>query len=115
MSSALAAVRFEDGTVKWCVYSGTSDILSPRLFDSPAEAWAGYRNRSVDPSPEPIGESEPVTIYSDYGNGWSWAGAAARNVVTSPIDNYDRDVAHGGSRVDGRPDWFGDALDYFRE
>jgi len=39
MSSGSALVRLEDGTIKWTVYSGTSDILSALLFDTADEAF----------------------------------------------------------------------------
>lgn len=109
MSRATAAVRFPDGTVKWCLYNGTSDNLIPRLFDSPIEPWDAYYAKRDGPEqvnlwPEPEGEVVPVTIYSDYGGGWTWPGTAAPNVVVGPLDPWDDDTWN--KRVDGRPDWY---------
>lgn len=103
MSSASACVRFEDGTVKWCVYHGTSDILLPGLFDSLDEAWkARDDGRSwkgtEDHDPEHVPE-EAVVIYSDYGGGFWWNGVATRRYVVGPLDPYEGDM------TDGTPEW----------
>lgn len=109
MSRAGAAVRFLDGEVKWCLYNGTSDMLIPRLFDDPSTPWDAYYadRRGLEPVdlwPEPEGQPEVVTIYSDYGGGWCWYGLAARNVVVSPLDPWEEGVERFGDRQ--RPDWF---------
>lgn len=111
MSSAGAAVRFEDGSVRFCIYHGTSDTLHPRLFVSLAEAWAALRNPDIDSYPEAIGEPEPVIIYSDYGGGWTWPGTATRDVVIGPCNFYDDDSDEAwNARVDGTPDWYSQAV-----
>lgn len=120
MSRATAAVRFQDGTVKWGIYDGTSDILIPRLFDGPDEPWdAYYADRKGLPKvelwPEAEGEPEPVTIYSDYGGGWTWESMATRNVVTEGLDpfEYVEDLSsaeYKRPRTDGTPEWFSEAI-----
>lgn len=80
MSSGWAAVRFPDGTVKACIYNGTSDILVPRLYDTTGEAWEARKN-GADAWPDPEGEPEPVIVYSDYGGGFWWEAKATRNTV----------------------------------
>lgn len=123
MSRATAAVRFEDGTVKWCIYNGTSDIMMPRLFDTPDEPWDAYyaKDRGLPPVelwPEPVGEPEPVTIYCGYGNGWTWPGMATRNVITEGTDpyEYDDNESNGWNapdykhpHTDGTPEWYSEA------
>jgi hypothetical protein len=127
MSRATGAVRFQDGTVKWCLYNGTADILIPRLFEDPHTPWDAYYAKGddkVDLWPEPVGEPEPVTIYSDYGGGWTWPGMATRNVVTEGTDpyEYDDNESNGWNapdykhpHTDGRPDWYHEAYRPFAE
>ena len=79
MSSAWAAVRFEDGTVRFCVYSGTSDILLPTLYDSIEAAWAARRDESWVECP--CAEIEPVTVWVTYGGGFGWPARACRHRV----------------------------------
>lgn len=109
MSSAWAAVRFPDGTVRAASYSGTSDILRPRLVDTLRAASAlrdapGWELMSEGPI-------EPVDIYSDYGGGFWWQGQAARNLVvdgTAPfgiVDAYGMYLWPPCEVHDGRPAW----------
>lgn len=118
MSRAAAAVRFADGTVKWALYNGTTDRLVPLLFDDPEAPWDAYYGRiEVDPYPEPEGEIEDVTVFSDYGDGWTWPAKAARNLVVAGRDPFEDD-GHGNDRwpnADGRPAWFDEALKRHRE
>lgn len=65
MGRAGGAVRFPDGTIKFCVYHGTSDVMQPTLFDTREEAWDNRHGEWA----EPDGTLEDVEIYSGYGQG----------------------------------------------
>ncbi len=106
MSSATALVRFPDGSTRWAIYHGTSDVLRPRLFDSAAEAWA-QEGSDLDG-----GADEPVAIYSDYGGGFWWEGYAnqyrvgARSCVPYGSESFDGSVLVAASTIhDGMPIW----------
>ena len=108
MSSALAAVRFPDGRVRWTIYHGTSDVLSNALYDSPAGAWLGPRWFGNGPH----GAWEAVDIYSDYGGGFWWRGVASKVKIRSEFCQPHGAEDQAGnvliSAVDiqaGMPDW----------
>lgn len=70
MSSGSAVVRLEDGTLKYTVYNGTSDILTPRLYDTVGEAWDKRRTDSsyISCPCKP----QPVEIWTVYGGEFGW-------------------------------------------
>lgn len=93
MSRAGLRVVFPDGTVRCGIYSGTSDLCYPWLYDTDSQAWddnphwSSGRQPSVRTHDEPpVGEVFPVVIYSDYGGGFWWEGTAARNVIVDGIE-----------------------------
>lgn len=100
MSRGNACVRFDDGTVLYTLYNGTSDVLISRLWPTIQEAWEGYR-ACQDLFPEPVGEPEHVIIHSDYGFPEWWEGTATRNAVIGPLDLMNDNV----ETRRGTPDW----------
>lgn len=70
MSSGSAAVKLEDGTLKYTIYNGTSDILVPRLYDTTQEAWD--KRRTDLPYVSCPCEPRPVEIWTVYGGGFGW-------------------------------------------
>lgn len=90
MSHAHGKVVFEDKLVLYYEYDGTSDIVLPKLWDTPQEVSDHWRE------PEPFsrkctcGKDEPVLIDTDYGYGYHWNGKACRHckVITEGLDPY---------------------------
>lgn len=84
MSRAGAEVRFPDGTIKYTLYDGTTDILGRRLYADQEAAWDSYRLERSKVWSDPYGdypintawEIFDVVIYSDYGGGRHWPGKA---------------------------------------
>lgn len=108
MSSASGAVRFPDGTVKFTVYHGTSDVMFATLYDTLAEAWDSKSDRFAEPN----GPLEDVEIYSDYGYGFWWHGQAARNAIDPRfLSWWSDDGKNDLDRFDGTPDWFSETSD----
>jgi hypothetical protein len=86
-------------------------LIIPALYDTMQEAWQAREDPDTHSNgyPEPIGEIEPVEIYSNYGHGMWWAGTAARNTVVQGIDPYDS--LERGKRIElhrEKPDWVRD-------
>lgn len=96
MSRATLYVRFPDGTLRYGIYNGTSDIARSELTDTPQHAWGGYQD-DVDPGPD-----EAVDIASDYGGGFAWKGTATRTQLTSGHDMMEADA---DSYFNSLPDW----------
>lgn len=117
MSSATAAIRFEDGVVLFGVYSGTADVMQDRFFPTVDEAWTAHRTPAIDRGDMPTEPNEQVQVYSDYGGGFSWAGRATRaGVLVEGHMPYGAE-SWGGEvilpvleTVDGTPDWYVEAL-----
>lgn len=102
MSRAQAAVRFPDGTVKFAIYDGTSDVLYPGLFNTHEDAWDAYsasRARKERADADPLwpkrpdfisaDEIEDVVVYQDYGGGGWWEAKATREFVICPLETFD--------------------------
>ncbi len=95
MSRASAEVRFPDGTIRYGIYDGTSDILQPRLFETTGEAWDCYQDDRRNLWDIPYGHFPDdvawqifdVVIYSDYGGGSWWKGKATLLGVESESCN----------------------------
>lgn len=88
MSRASVAVLFPDGTIRYAIYNGTSDVLQPKLFantEEPREAYYSDADLSL-PADVPPGAGDTVTIYCDYGDGSVWSGTATKEYVTSECD-----------------------------
>ena len=115
MSSGTLVVRFADGTFRYGVYHGTSDLAFPRLSATVDEAW----NSRVASDPEPSDERpEPVEVATNYGGGLWWKGEATTRVLVT-TDPYGQMLEHPAAapgacdeyrrRVDtrdGYPDWW---------
>lgn len=78
MSHAAGLVRFSDGTVKWCEYNGTSDVMLPALFDTQDQLVQNWRKQGWHDC-LCVDTHEPVEIYSSYGSGYHWSGQACRS------------------------------------
>lgn len=111
MSRASAAVRFEDGTILYAIYCGTSCRLWPRLFPTIDAAWDAYEaaptldqwtSAFLPAETLPQDSGEPVTIYESYGGGTQWQGFATREYVTSERDRFE---VEGAVDCDGDPEW----------
>lgn len=77
MSHSSGTVTFKkDNLVMHCEYDGTSDVMIPQLFDTNEEMVSNWRKGGWKECS--CGGMEPVTIHSDYGNGFSWNGEACR-------------------------------------
>jgi len=106
MSSATCQVKFNDGTIMYCRYNGTSDTVIPALFENFDELWNIYwRNE-----PERLcscGNDEPVEIATNYAHGFYWPGKACRKCMCvtegfgTGIDEYLYDL-----EIDGLPHWW---------
>ncbi len=111
MSSGSALVRLEDGTIKWTVYSGTSDILSALLFDTADEAWVNRGKRM--PEPDCHCEPQPVEIWTIYGGEFGWKADGCEHRVHNHLAPHGLEVnycqwAPGEEPVDlieVQPDW----------
>ena len=101
MSNASAAVRFPDGTIRYGIYAGTSDLMYPALFEFIDEAWDHNRTSRMSECGDGIQQVLPVEIYSDYGDGFWWTGTATMTHIVDGIDGYEAT----SMPIDGKPDW----------
>ena len=66
MSHANGEVRFDDGSIKYFEYNGTSDICIPKLYDTYDELidnWRKWKQEKVSCNHY----EEAIEIYTDYG------------------------------------------------
>lgn len=104
MSRATLYVRFPDGEIRYGIYNGTIDAAGFfALVGTVDEAWDAKADDNFERYPEPVGPVEPVEIATDYGGGFHWIGAAARNTLVNGNDPYFADEA--GATIDGLPLW----------
>lgn len=75
MSHAIGAVIFRDGLIRWYDYNGTVDVPVSNLVETPGEV----KFRQMPWLDCSCGQAEPVLMWSDYGGGFSWQGAACRH------------------------------------
>jgi hypothetical protein len=68
-------VRFNNGTIMYCIYRGTTDIMYQKLSKTMEETWNNY-NKTNDNICDCIGED--VLIYSNYGRGKTYTGKACK-------------------------------------
>jgi hypothetical protein len=81
MSRAWAAVRFEDGTIKFTIYHGGGDYVWPALADS--FTW----QRSQPWRVCSCGQAETVEIADNYGGAEYWQGLACRHCLALTEDS----------------------------
>lgn len=107
MSHATGAVRFKDGQQLYFEYDGTSDVCIPMLWKTTEEVSENWRSGKWKDC-TCGGLDEPVSIFSDYGNGTSWPGRACRACMVI-TDGLTREALWDADRddeiVDGIPDW----------
>ena len=106
MSSATGQVKFEDGTIMFFRYCGTSDTVVPALFENFSDLWdVFWRNE-----PHRVchcNNDEPVEIATNYADGFCWPGRACRQCLCvtkglgTGIDEYLYDL-----ETDGLPAWW---------
>lgn len=96
MSRATLYVQFPDGTVRYGLYDGTSDVACSPLYSSPHAAWDVYDLSGSDG--EVPDEAERVHVASDYGGGFSWVGLATRDRL---VGGFEPDVDYES----GLPSW----------
>jgi hypothetical protein len=87
MSREILYARFPDGTVRYGVYDGSSDVAHSSLFASREEAWAwwdAYRADAADArqTTEPGQPVELATI------GWHWTGWASADRMTLGAEDF---------------------------
>ena len=123
MSSAGAAVLFPDGEIRYGIYHGTSDVMNSALFATIDEAWDSWRDdrqrdRKTWPRVRGLWEDGDateewfVTIYSDYGGGFYWAGRATKDNITDGLQPYGMEHPYKPEYSEpprdmyrGAPDW----------
>lgn len=77
MSRASGEVQFKDGTIMYCIYDGTSDIMHDKLFSTHNEAFQDY-NKNISYNNGCKCDGEDVLIYTDYGMGTTYTGRACK-------------------------------------
>jgi len=114
MSNAIGAARFEDGTIYWCEYYGTVDVMNSQLhktYESLELSWRVLNNQAwCDTNNH---KPEPVELTCNYGTGWTWPATACRNCmwITSNFTPHDPDSENPSYYPDhGTPDWFTELL-----
>ena len=76
MSHDVGAVKFNDGTIKYYEYNGTSDVVISHIYDSLKEVRENWRNHVWEECN--CENEEEVRIYSNYGGGFTFDGLACR-------------------------------------
>lgn len=118
MSSGPAFVRFPDGTVRHCTYHGTSDVLTPGLFDTATAASEAHYGHS--PSlwpPECDCGPVPVTVWTLYGGGFGWEARACEHRVHGQLMPWGHEHYFTGEVIEPpvdeikvAPEWVADLL-----
>lgn len=112
MSSAMAMVRFGDGTVLYGQYQGTSDVMLSELVDTHEELSRRWRDLGWKECSHPAsgGGREFVHVWTQYGSGFHWWGVGCRRckALVSGHMPYDGD---GADREDGTPEWAREELE----
>lgn len=90
MSHSSAQFRFKDGTEFHGEYNGTSDIMCPRMFETPEKRDEQWRKQEW-PMSDCEHEKEVCIAHADYGGGFWWEGTACRTcmVFCGPHDLFD--------------------------
>ena len=97
MSHANGMVQFPDKTVMHFEYNGTSDVTVSVLWDTSEEVHAHWRGDLWNECK--CGRDEPVTLFTDYGDGFHWPGRACRHcrAITAGLEPDETTY--------GTPDW----------
>lgn len=75
MSHAMGCARFQDGSVLFFEYNGTSDVVQTALKRSAGDVERDWRSPANDAECA-CGGDEPVELMTYYGDGFSWFGRA---------------------------------------
>jgi hypothetical protein len=106
MSHALGALKFEDGTIRYYEYDGTSDIVLSHHYATEEEVSENWREGEwLDCS---CGKEESVSIFTKYGYGFYIDGKACKNCNSVASNEFYFDVIER----DEQEDWAKTLLDW---
>lgn len=90
MSHAMGALKFNDGTIRYYEYDGTSDIVLSHHYETPKEVSENWRQGEWYNCN--CGKEAPVSIFSSYRGSFYIEGQACKNCnsVRSDIDDFDK-------------------------
>ncbi len=77
MSHADGQIKFQDGTILFCEFDGTADVMLSCLYDSPygvQKMWRAQPHHTCS-----CGNDEPVEMATKYACGFYWQGRACKN------------------------------------
>jgi hypothetical protein len=99
----MGAVKFQDGTILYCEYDGTSDVMTPCLRETVEEVRENWRKKNWSEHDETCTESEPVEVMSLYGGAFLWHATACRRhkLLTGGFMSD----ADDSDRSEGQPEW----------
>jgi hypothetical protein len=87
MSHSSGAIKFNDGTIRYYEYDGTSDVVLSHHYESLEEVSDNWRNGVWLECR--CGNEEPVSIFADYGGGFYIEGKACKicnNVSSNEVE-----------------------------
>lgn len=101
MSRDILYAHFSDGTIRYGIYDGSSDVAHSSLFASREEAWDWWDAHGADAAdaPEITEPEEPVELATI---GWHWTGWASANRITFGAEDFGLSTV---GRHDGLPYW----------
>lgn len=76
MSHSIGAIKFNDGSIRYYEYDGTSDIVLSCHYSTCEEVFDNWRNQPNNHCK--CGKEEDVSIFSSYGRGFYFLGKACR-------------------------------------
>ena len=90
MSHATGALKFEDGTIRYYEYDGTSDIVLSHHYETTQEVSDNWRNGTWLNCE--CGKEEPVSIFTSYGGGYYIDGMACKHCNSVRANEHDFDI-----------------------
>jgi hypothetical protein len=102
MSHANGVVKFEDGTIRFFEYNGTSDVCHPKLWTRYAGVKKHWREKNPEKHCTCGRPPENVEAFTDYGRGIAWQTTACRHcrVIIDCSMPYEHD-----GWTSGPPEW----------
>ena len=91
MSHANGLVRFDDGTVRFFEYNGTSDACRPKHWKNYRDVQKHWREETYVRTCRCKRPPETVEAFTDYGRGFTWMTTACRHcrVIVDCSNPYD--------------------------
>lgn len=90
MSHATGALKFNDGTIRYYEYNGTSDVVISHHYATKEEVSENWRKgKWVDCN---CGKEEPVSIFTQYGHGFYIDGKACKHCNSVRSNECDFDI-----------------------